>query len=113
MVSLLRLVNTSGSPDAGYITLSNLTTDGSGNLEITVTKSVQLFIAGLTLTASSDVPDTLLGDANCDGVINFLDIAPFIELLSSGNFKPEADVNLDGEVTFLDISPFISILSGS
>ena len=35
----------------GFITLSGLSTDGSGNLAITVTKSVHLFIAGLTLTA--------------------------------------------------------------
>ena len=35
----------------GYITLSGLTTDGSGRLEITVTKSTQLFVSGLTLTA--------------------------------------------------------------
>ena len=31
--------NTSGLPDAGYITLSDLNTNGAGNLEITVTKS--------------------------------------------------------------------------
>ena len=66
--------------------------------------SAQLIIS----TATSPV---LLGDANCDGEVNFLDIAPFIALLSSGEFKAQADVNLDGEVTFLDISPFISILS--
>ncbi|MEP2776266.1 MAG: PEP-CTERM sorting domain-containing protein [Luteolibacter sp.] len=35
----------------GYGTLSGLTTDGSGNLEITVTKSNHVTIAGLTLTA--------------------------------------------------------------
>ena len=106
-------VNTSGAQDAGYITLSNLTTDGSGNLEITVTKSVQLFIAGLTLTASSDAPETLLGDANCDGVVNFLDIAPFIALLSNNEFKAEADLDGSGDVDFLDIAPFIAALSGS
>ena len=53
----------------------------------------------------------LLGDANLNGVVNFLDISPFISLLSSGTFLDQADVNRDGLVNFLDISPFISILS--
>ena len=55
----------------------------------------------------------LLGDANCDNTVNFLDINPFIELLSSGNFKAQADLNMDGEVTFLDIAPFIQALANA
>lgn len=53
--------NTSGESEAGYITLSGLSTDGNGNLEITVTKSVQLFVAGLTLTASGPPLPTDIG----------------------------------------------------
>lgn len=53
--------NTSGAANAGYITLAGLSTDGSGNLEITVTKSVQLFVAGVTLTASSPPLPTDIG----------------------------------------------------
>ena len=53
----------------------------------------------------------VLGDANLDGVVDFLDISPFISLLGSGTFLDQADVNRDGLVSFLDISPFISILS--
>ena len=61
------------------------------------------------------VPDSgspLLGDANCDGEVNFLDIAPFIAILSTGDSKPEADIDMSGTVDFLDIAPFIAILSG-
>ena len=47
-----------------------------------------------------------------DGVVNFLDISPFIAVLSSGTFLDQADCNQDGDVDFLDISPFIAILSG-
>ena len=62
----------------------------------------------LTLT-----DDFLLGDNNMDGVVNFLDIAPFISILSGGGgFLEQADINGDGQVNFLDISPFIGILSG-
>ena len=56
-------------------------------------------------------PTPLLGDANLDGVVNFLDISSFIVLLSSDDFLAEADINGDGFVNFLDISPFISILA--
>jgi len=54
----------------------------------------------------------LLGDVNLDGVVNFLDITPFIALLTSGLFQSEADVNQDGAVNFLDIGAFINELTG-
>lgn len=54
----------------------------------------------------------LLGDVNLDGVTSFLDIAPFISVLSASGFQAEADCNEDGMVNFLDISFFINILSG-
>ena len=62
-----------------------------------------------------NVTDTLvsaatLGDVNRDGVANFLDISPFITLLSSTEYQYEADINCDGLVSFLDISPFINNL---
>jgi endonuclease I len=53
----------------------------------------------------------LLGDANINGVVNFLDVAPFIGILSNGDFLAQADCNQDGEVNFLDIASFIDILS--
>jgi len=57
--------------------------------------------------------DFLLGDVNLDGAVNFLDIRPFISVLSSGGFQIEADIDESGTVDFLDITPFIAILSGS
>ena len=63
-----------------------------------------------SITAETSV---LLGDVNCDGDINFLDIAPFIMLLANGDYNEKADIRQDGEVNFLDIGPFITILSGS
>ena len=52
----------------------------------------------------------LLGDVNLDGTVSFLDISPFIAVLSAGDYQFEADVNRDGSVDFLDISPFIALL---
>ena len=64
------------------------------------------------LNAIAAVPTVLLlGDCNLDGVVNFLDISPFIETLSVGNFQVQADVNEDGMVNFLDISSFVGLLS--
>jgi hypothetical protein len=68
----------------------------------------------LEQTISFDLKITLLilGDCNLDGAVDFLDISPFISVLSSGGYLEVADINADGEVGFLDISPFISLLSG-
>ena len=58
--------------------------------------------------------DTLfvLGDVNGDGIVNLLDVAPFVELLSTGGFQPAADINMDGQVNLLDVQPFIDLLNG-
>ncbi len=53
-----------------------------------------------------------LGDCDHNGVVNFLDIAPFISFLQIG-YQREADINEDGIVDFLDINPFIAMLSGN
>ena len=106
--------NVSGLPDAGYITLTNLATDGSGNLSITVTRSVQLFVAGLTITALEPVViDCILGDVDMNGSVDFFDIQPFIDVLSNGGFQCEADIDENGNVDFFDISPFIDIFAGN
>ncbi len=59
-------------------------------------------------------PLVLIGDVNTDDIVNFLDIAPFIGVLSMpGAFQPEADINQDGVVNFLDIAPFIGALANA
>lgn len=56
---------------------------------------------------------TLKGDVDLDGMVTFLDINPFIGVLSGSGYQAEADCDCDGMVTFLDINPFINILSGT
>ena len=56
--------------------------------------------------------DVLLGDVNEDGVVDLLDVGPFVEVLTSGVFQAEADCNEDGTVDLLDVDPFVSILGG-
>lgn len=76
------------------------------------------FSAGATLTVTLVPEPVLLGDVNHSGYLDFLDIAPFIEVLMTVNsqiptnprFSVEAaDVNLDGKVDFLDVYPFIKL----
>lgn len=54
----------------------------------------------------------LKGDIDLNGEVNFLDINPFIAVLSGGGDQAEADCNCDGAVDFLDIQSFIDILAG-
>ena len=72
---------------------------------------VEAGVDAVTMRLVSCEEDVLLGDINMDGVIDFLDVKPFVDLLSTGNSQAEADVNMDGTVDFLDIVPFIGLLS--
>ena len=54
----------------------------------------------------------LPGDVNLDGVVNLLDVMPFVGLLTSGGYQAEADINQDGVVSLLDIDPFVDLISG-
>ena len=65
------------------------------------------------LVTSLDATEVVVvfGDVNRNGFVNFSDIAPFISLLSTGEFQAEADINGDGLVDFSDIAPFIGLLA--
>ena len=54
----------------------------------------------------------LIGDLNGDGMVNFLDVAPFVDAILSNRFSVTADVNQDGEVNVLDIAPFVALITG-
>ncbi len=54
----------------------------------------------------------LLGDLNLDGVVNLLDVAPFVSLIIANDFQMEGDINGDGLVNLLDVEPFIDLLAG-
>ena len=55
----------------------------------------------------------LIGDVNQDGVVDLLDVAPFVELLNSGEFQIEGDINGDGDITLLDVGPFVDLINGN
>jgi hypothetical protein len=66
----------------------------------------------LTVWPTNDVTK---GDANFDGQLNNLDIAPFVTKLTSGNAGNDSrcDINEDGVFNNLDISPFVNLLTGN
>ncbi len=70
-------------------------------------------ISDLTDPSGEGLCSVLKGDVNLDGAVTFLDIFPFIGVLSNNAFQAEADCDCDGDVDFLDIQPFIDILAGN
>jgi hypothetical protein len=73
-------------------------------------------------TADPDCQAAGPGDLNCDGVIDFADINPFVLALSDPfNFEVtypgcnirHGDCNNDGSVDFNDINAFVALLSGA
>jgi len=71
---------------------------------------VPIGIVVVPIEPEPPVEPVLLGDCNVDGVVNFVDIASFIAVLSSGGYLPEADVDENQDVNFEDISVFVEIL---
>ncbi len=56
-----------------------------------------------------------VGDCNCNGVIGFDDINPFVDALLSATYCDgtgfNADIGVDGSVGFEDINPFVDLLT--
>ncbi|MEM9412465.1 MAG: dockerin type I domain-containing protein [Planctomycetota bacterium] len=52
----------------------------------------------------------LIGDVNCDGVIDLLDVDPFVQAIE-GRYNDKADINQDGFVDLLDVAPFVDLLT--
>jgi M6 family metalloprotease-like protein len=119
----LYAVNTQSLLEAG----SNYTAQLNFN---TLGLSVGLYEAMITI--ENNDPDNLLieipvnlevtdlvinpGDANCDGIVNVLDVVTTINFILGENPEPfcfdNADVNQDGEISVVDVVAIISIIVG-
>lgn len=128
------LVFTGNAPEFDIDTL-NLSSDWTGSITSTTSRLLLEGAAGTglfdtvtidgvpitiddieTVTVGGNVVHTLAssilpGDVDLSGEVDFLDIGPFIGILSDGGFQDEADVDGSGVVDFLDIGPFIALLS--
>jgi hypothetical protein len=58
------------------------------------------------------IPEVIVGDVNGDRRINLLDIGPFVDAITTGNFIDQADTNRDGVVNLLDVDLLITIVGG-
>ena len=76
---------------------------------------------GVCLVVDIDQCGSLLGDANCDGVVDFADINAFVLALSNpdefwatypGCTIGNCDCNQDGVIDFNDINKFVEFISG-
>ena len=65
------------------------------NVEIRIQAGAEEFggAGAIVTTIDALAPTALKGDVNRDGNINLLDIAPFVELVISGEYQEEADIN--------------------
>ena len=95
------------SNDGFTISFNSRVTTGIDQARILTQSSLQFVELGACPGGFS------LGDVNQDGLVNLLDVSPFVELLSNGQFACEADVNESGVVNLLDVDPFIDLLNGN
>ena len=52
----------------------------------------------------------VIGDVDLDGEVTFLDIRPFIDVLTRGDYQFEADVDRNGVIDFFDVAPLILLI---
>ena len=97
------------------VTLTGLLADGQPfSFALNTSFSTSGFASSsATLTVTLDTTGILLGDVDRDGVVDFLDIPPFIDLITEGELQAEGDIDQSGAVDFLDIFPFVMILTNS
>ena len=74
----------------------------------TIVERKQFLPSGLSVV---EEPGPLLGDANQDGNVNLLDVAPFVRTIIISQFCVNSDINRDGTVDLLDIEPFVFLLT--
>lgn len=98
-----------------YLGEAEVYVDGIGTVTVDI---LEVHIQG---SVSVDAIPYPVGDMNCDGVIDFADINPFVTALTGiGPYEANypgcdwlnGDVNNDGTVDFMDINPFVGLLSG-
>ncbi len=83
----------------------------SVDFEVDLDDTISVAVSG-NIVLTGKLPTILVGDVNCDGVIDLMDVAPFVELITSGQFSDKADINGDLVVDLSDVAPFVSLLTG-
>jgi hypothetical protein len=92
--------NMQGSHDIGLI---DINCDGNLDIFMATCEDYHMFI---------NDAEILLGDVNRDGLVNLLDVSPFVDVVTSGACNAQSDVNQDGVTNLLDVGPFVALISG-
>ena len=66
---------------------------------------------GFLATQTFEIPLFAKGDTNMDGQINLLDVAGFVNCLTSGQFQFQCDLDSSLSVDLLDVQPFVELLA--
>ena len=118
------LVSSTDGPDPAGVRIVEPVSYSVANGDFDATSSEMLLRIGCTMADNdwwfavdnilieADAGDFVLGDVNCDGVVNLLDVTPFVDAITSGEYNIKADINQDGAVDLLDVQPFVDLLSG-
>ena len=61
---------------------------------------------------TGELSTLMIGDVNCDGTVDLLDVGPFVDAVTNGVFNSKADINGDSSVDLLDVGPFVALISG-
>ena len=80
------------------------------------------FVSGSVSITAEEKGVGMLGDMNCDQIVDLLDVSPFVLALTDPTGYeaafPNCDISLgdtngDDEITLLDVGPFVDILIGN
>ena len=78
---------------------------------VTTGEQYSLKIPGMELVyANMPQDEALTGDVNRDGEVNIADVNAIIEMILTGNMRPEGDVNGDTEINIADVNAVIGII---
>ena len=78
---------------------------------VTTGEQYSLKIPGMELVyANMPQDEALTGDVNGDGEVNIADVNAIIEMILTGNMRPEGDVNGDTEINIADVNAVIGII---
>ncbi len=85
-------------------------------------RTTEGYVASSRIARYGCLDTKIPGDLDCDGVVSFFDIEPFIAAIldpaayesTSPNCRiANGDLNADGQVNFFDIDPFVACIFGS
>ena len=85
---------------------------------IAILEEVKSFYTWLTDESNFIVDNTLLGDANCDGAVDIVDVTTIVDFILERDYPNDqqwinSDVNFDGSIDVVDLTSTVQIILGT